>query len=239
MKSRQFIWLLLFSTALNLNCLALSNSLDESNTLKKVFILIRSEENQNQLEKFKQQINYELRLNNVSAEIETYRKSQPLPQAKIFKTAYSGNYDLLLLIEQVAKFSIDNRVTNSVIKMGGKFKIQSYDLKSATYAWKDHGNSNCNLSVDLSLKAFTDKLLESLDINPTYLAANEDDQFSQEVVKSYDYNKDRALYNDLLRQLETQKKKTRQLLFQVERLKTKLERSSNSYQNLALSKTER
>ena len=229
MKSRQFIWLLLFSTALNLNSFALNNSCDESTATKKVFILIRSEQNQNQLEKFKEQINTDLMLQNVAVEFETYRRSEPLPQAKIFKTAYSGDYDVLLLIEQIAKFTIDNRVTNSIIKMGGKFKIRSYNLKETPYTWVDHGDSNCNISVDLSLKAFTKKILATIDVKPSTSPV-----YSETILATNNnLDKDMLLYYDLLEQIENQRKKTRFLLYKVQELKNKLKITSNSSRNLA------
>jgi len=239
MKSRQFIWLLLFSTALNLNSFALSNTSEDDSVLKKVFVLIRSEENQNQLERFKEQINEDLALQNVSAEFATYRKSEPLPQAKIFQTAYSGNYDILLLIEQVARYSIDNRVTNTMIKMGGKYKIQTYNLKEATYSWKDHGNSNCNISVEMSLKAFTNKILESIDLNPSLIPDEVGEVMLASASDSKEMYEQRRLYNQLLEQVEQQKKKTRRLLFQIERLKSKLKMESKSNQFIALSELDR
>ena len=231
MKSRQFIWLLLFSTALNLNSFALSKVSEESKATKKVFILIRSEHNQNQLEKFKEQINTDLMLQNVAVEIETYRRSEPLPQAKIFKTAYSGDYDVLLLIEQIAKYTIDNRVTNSMIKMGGKYKIRSYNLKESPYTWIDHGNSNCNPSVDLSLKAFTEKLLTSIDINikPPVTVLNSETAL---VSNTNAADADMLLYYDLLKQIKTQRRKTKLLLFKIQELKNKLRIRSNYPENL-------
>lgn len=239
MKSRQFIWLLLFSTALNLNSFAFNNLSEDNTVLKKVFILIRSEENQNQLAKFKEQINQDLAVQNVSAEFATYRKSEPLPQAKIFQKAYSGDYDILLLIEQVARYSLDNRVTNTMIKMGGKYKIQTYNLKEATYSWEDHGNSNCNISVDMSLKAFTHKILESIDINPGLIPDKVGEVMLASTDNSAEIYEQRRLYNELLVQVEKQKKKTRRLLFQIERLKSKLKMESKSNQFIALSELER
>jgi hypothetical protein len=228
MKSRQFIWLLLFSTALNLNCFALSSSIEEPSVLKKVFILIRSEENQLQLEKFKEQINNDLNLQNIVVEIETYRRSEPLPQAKIFRTAYSGDYDVLLLIEQIAKYSIDNRVTNSMIKMGGKYKIQSYKLKETPYTWVDHGNSNCNISVDLSLKAFTERILSSIDIQPAISLQ----QNSQENGKT-NIDNEMVLYNELIEQFIDQRKKTELLLMKIEKLKNRIKIKADGAEELA------
>jgi len=227
MKSRQIIWLLLFSAALNLNCFALSSSIEEPSALKKVFILIRSEENQLQLEKFKEQIYADLMLQNVAVDIKTYRRSEPLPQAKIFKTAYSGDYDVLLLIEQIAKYSIDNRVTNSMIKMGGKYKIQSYNLKETPYTWVDHGNSNCNISVDLSLKAFTEKILTSINIQPA-LAMNVSDQESNGASLEYEM----ARYTELIEQFIEQRKRTELLLFKIERLKNRIKNKTELPQEL-------
>ncbi len=234
MKSRQIIWLLLFSTALNLNSFASNNSHENTKTGKKVFILIRSEHNQNQLEKLKEQINMHLMTQNVAAEIETYKRSEPLPQAKIFNTAYTGNYDVLLLVEQIAKYTIDNRVTNSMIKMGGKYKIRSYNLKETPYTWVDHGDSNCNISVDLSLKAFTEKLLATIDIRPSTLSISAETS----LVKNHNTNKDMLLYHDLLKQIKSQKKKTKILLSKIQELKNKLKSRSNSHQNLAQLKFE-
>ncbi len=233
MKSRQLIWLLLFSTALNLNSFAISNSNDiESSSSKKIFILIRSEENQFQLEKFKEQINNDLKLQNVIVDITTYKRSEPLPQAKIFKTAYSGNYDVLLLIEQVAKYTIDNRVTNSMIKMGGKYKIRSYNLKETPYTWVDHGDSNCNISVDLSLKAFSDKILKTIDVKKGSIALPIGDI---EVVGSTDseMSEDMAQYYNLVAKIEVQRKKTRMLLYRIQKLRNKLKISSETPQDFA------
>ncbi len=232
MKSRQFIWLLLFSTVLNLNSFALTSSFEEPSVsfeepsvLKKVFILIRSEENQLHLEKFKEQINADLNLQNVTVEIETYRRSEPLPQAKIFKTAYSGDYDVLLLIEQIAKYSMDNRVTNSMIKMGGKYKIQSYNLKETPYIWVDHGNSNCNITVDLSIKAFTEKILSSINIEPTTTM-----NVNNEETVGANLDDETAQYNDLIEEYIEQRKKTELLLIKIERLKIRIKNKTELVQ---------
>jgi len=238
MKSRQLTWLLLFSIALNhLNTFASTKASDDLTAEKKVFILIRSEQNQTQLEKLKQQINADLMMQNVDVEIKTFRRSEPLPQAKIFKTAYSGDYDVLLLIEQIAKFTIDNRVTNSIIKMGGKFKIRSYNLKETPYAWIDHGDSNCNISVDLSLKAFTEKLLSTIDVKPTAATYAYNETLLATTTNNSNLDEETILYYDLLNQIKQQRKKTRVLLFKIQELKNKLKTQSKSYQNLAQLKT--
>jgi len=175
-----------------------------------------------------EQIINDLKLQNVDVEIATYRRSEPLPQTEIFKTAYSGNYDILLLIEQIAKFSIDNRVTNSIIKMGGKYKIQSYNLKETPYTWVDHGNSNCNISVDLSIKAFTEKIISSINIQPI-LAMNENDQ---KIVR-INLDKDMVIYNELVEQFIEQRKETELLFIKIERLKNKINNNAELPQKLA------
>jgi len=154
----------------------------------------------------------------VNAQIQTFKRSEPLPQAKIFKIAYSGNYDLILLIDQVAKYNIDNRVTNKMIQLGGKYRIRSYNLKSSPYTWVDHGNSNCNITVGNSVKQFTEKILTSMDIKPN-------DVFYASSPNSVndDYASQLNLYNRLVKQLSDQKEKTESLLREIKRIKYRLE----------------
>ena len=76
---------------------------------------------------------------------------------QIFSTAYKDNYDYILLIDQVAKFTIDKRT-----KVGGKYQIRSYDIKSANPDWLDLGQLTCNMSIKPSIQKFASQIVSKM-----------------------------------------------------------------------------
>ena len=159
MKSRQSIWLLLIYCIFNLQTFA-STSSNPTTVSKKVFILLRTEQNAEKLQKFKSLVESNLHYNNVSAQIQTYRVSEPLPQMKIFKAAYQQNFDYILLIDHVANYNVG--LSNKKVNVGGKYKIQSYNLKSSSPSWTNHGDANCNITVVESVQEFSNQIMNTI-----------------------------------------------------------------------------
>lgn len=160
MKSRQVIWLLLIYCLLNLPQVLHAKDLTNETKPKKVFILLRTEQQADVLDKFKSQIQNNLHYNHVKVKILSYGVSEAIPQMRIFKTAYQNNYDYILLIDHVANFNVG--ISDSQVHVGGKFRIQSYNLKSQVPAWTNHGNKSCNVSVVDSVHAFSKEILNSI-----------------------------------------------------------------------------
>jgi len=95
--------------------------------------------------------------NNVSTSFSLYRARQAWNQNEIFSNAYAGKYDYIVLIDQVAKFTIDART-----QVGGKYQIRSYHIKSSNPNWLDLGRATCNLSVRPSVQKFSRQVIRSI-----------------------------------------------------------------------------
>lgn len=178
MKSRLTISLLLICCTFNLYASAYSNfNITDDLSPKKVYIILRSEQNPDQLLAFKYKVENNLQYNNVTSQIETFKVNQAIPQMKIFKTAYEKNFDYILLIDEITKYNVG--ISSKKINVGSKFRIQSYHLKCSNPEWKNLGNTNCNPTVDESVHEFSKKLLIGIATD------------SQETLQSYvsiDYN---------------------------------------------------
>jgi len=123
----------------------------------KAYIIIRSEGGPSNVQRARNIISSDFAENNVRTEFSLYRAKQSWDQNLIFKTAYEGGYDYIILIDQVAKFTIDNQT-----QVGGKYQIRSYHIKSPNPNWLDLGQSTCNLSVTPSVQKFSREVIRSI-----------------------------------------------------------------------------
>ena len=173
MKSRHVFLLLLIYLSFNLQSIA-NNNIYKDLVAKKVYIILRTEQSLATLQNFKSQVKSNLKSSRVQTQITTYKVTEQLPQMKIFKTAYSENYDFILLIDQIANFNIN--LSNKKVNVGGKYTIQSYYLKSSNPSWKNHGDATCNISIEESVKEFSNQIINSLSIedfsNSEFLVSN-------------------------------------------------------------------
>ena len=223
MKSRQVIWLLLIYCIFNLPTLALASS-NPASVSKKVYILLRTEQNSENLEKFKSLVESNLQFNNVNAQIQTYKVTEPLPQMKIFKAAYQDNFDYILLINQVANFNVG--LSNRKVNVGGKFKIQSYNLKSSNPSWTNHGDANCNIMVIESVQQFSKQIINSISPNETIEVieySNNSNFNSFNSKSSFEANNLKEL-KLLKTQIKLQKAITKRVLSEIELLILKTEK---------------
>lgn len=233
MKSRQVICLLLIYCIFNLQALA-STSSNPTSVSKKVFILLRTEQNAQNLQKFKSLVETNLHYNNVNALIETYKVSEQLPQMKIFKVAYQENYDYILLVDQIANYNVG--LSNKKVNVGGKFKIQSYNLKSTNPSWINRGDANCNTSVLESVKQFSKQLIHTISPNTPLEVITLSNTSNTSIIKPTEKNlKEINLLNT---QIKLQKAKTKRVLSEIELLTLKkekeLELEIHKIKNLAL-----
>lgn len=225
MKSRQVIWLLLIYCIFNLQAFASTSSDPTSVVSKKVFILLRTEQNAENLQKFKSLVESNLQYNNVNAQIQTYRVSEPLPQMKIFKAAYQENFDYILLIDQVANFNVG--IANKKVNVGGKFKLQSYNLKSSNPTWTNHGDANCNTSVRESIQQFSKQIINTISPNnkvkliTNNVDSNNPNGYIEEIRLSEKKLKEIKLLNA---QVKLQKAKNKRILSEIELLTLKTEK---------------
>ena len=189
MKSRHIIWLLLIFLIINLPTVSAKN-VDSESIVKKVFIVLRTEQSRESLQNFKSLITSNLELSEVYSHVVTYKVTEPLPQMKIFKEAYQENFDIILLIDQIANFNID--LANNKVNVGGKFTLQSYPLRSTNPEWIKHGEASCNIQVEESIQNFSDRIIKSIsssDISNLELLASKEkvDSITNEViVESFD-----------------------------------------------------
>lgn len=240
MKSRQVIWLLLIYCIVNLPSLASANS-NPTSVSKKVYILLRTEQNSENLQKFKSLVETNLHYNNVNAQINTFKVTEPLPQMKIFKAAYQENFDFILLIDQVANFNV--AIANKKVHVGGKFKLQSYDLKSSNPSWTNHGDANCNITIKESVQRFSEQIVNYISSNKTFhimdasvtTPINSKNNVEEIFLSETNYLKEIKL---LKAQIELQKAKTERTLNEIKLLILKtekeLELELEKYKNLTL-----
>jgi len=233
MKSTQIFWLLLIYLTFNLPTLS-ANSYGIDSTVKKVFIILRTGQDSENLNNFKSLVASNLELSQVQTEFAIYKVTESIPQMKLFKKAYQSNYDFILLIDQIANFNID--LSNKKVNVGGKFKLQSYYLKSSNPSWINHGDTNCNIAVQESVIEFSNKIISSISLeefsNTEYLTANTNESNSirhsennfitvNEIVIPEHKLKEVLL---LKTQIELQKTKTKRVLSEIELLILKTEK---------------
>jgi len=223
MKSRQSIWLLLIYCIFNLQTFASTSSYPTSDS-KKVFILLRAEQNAEKLQKFKSLVESNLHYNNVNAQIKTYRASEPLPQMKIFKAAYQENFDYILLIDQVANYNVG--LSTNKVNVGGKYQIQSYNLKSTSPSWTNHGDANCNITVIESVQQFSKQIINTISPNQSVnLISNTENSSSTSFNSKNDGSENKLKEITLLKtQIKLQKAKTKRVLSEIELLTLKTEK---------------
>jgi len=233
MKSRHIFWLLLIYLSFNLPVFSAHNP-DMDSAAKKVFIILRTEQNTESLNNFKSLVSSNLELNQVRTEFATYKVTEALPQMKLFKKAYQQDCDFIVLIDQIANYNID--LSNKKVNVGGKFKIQSYYLKSSNPAWINHGNANCNIAVQKSILEFSNKIISSIsieefsdtehlayttnEINPVGLSEDNFVAIDEIVIPEHKLKEVLLLKT----QIELQKTKTRRILSEIELLILKTER---------------
>ena len=227
MKSRQIIWLLLICLIINLPTISAKN-LDSESIVKKVFIILRAEQNPESLENFKSLITSNLELSEVHTQVVTYKVTEPLPQMKIFKQAYQENFDIILLIDQIANYNID--LANSKVNVGGKFTLQSFPLRSTNPEWIKHGEASCNIEVEESIQNFSKRIINSISSsdlsNLELLSSNEteDSETNEIIVESFDMKEiiipEEKIMTVLLlqTQIELQKTKTKRIESEIELL---------------------
>jgi len=162
MKSRHVFWLLLICFTFSLPDVFAKN-LELDSSQKKVFIILRTGQDLENLQNFKSLVASSLEINQVFTQFETYKISEQVPQMKIFKRAYKENFDYILLIDQIANINID--LSNNKVNVGGKYQIQSYYLKSANPSWKNHGDANCNVAIKESVREFSNKIISTISID--------------------------------------------------------------------------
>lgn len=191
---------------------------------KKVYIILRTEQNPDDLVIFKNLVQDNLQFNNVSAQIDTYKVNQAIPQMKIFKNAYQQNFDLILLIDQVAKYNVG--LSNRKVTVGGKFLIQSYYMKSSNPSWKNHGETNCNITVNASIKGLLKSILNSIQIDSkktnhsplitdTSISYNKSESKISEIREAIEIE---AQLEEVRKAIELQKTKTKHIQSDIELL---------------------
>lgn len=168
---------------------------------RKVYVVLRSEGNTQQLKNI---IANDFLENNISTNFSTYQARQTWNQNQIFQTAYNGNYDYILLVDQVAKFTIDGRT-----QVGGKYQLRSYHVKSPDPNWLDLGQETCNISVKPSIQKFSRILTRSIVGNAA-------------VFKKHDFKYDDAIASTSKNSIE-KTATSRGLNDEIERLKKELE----------------
>ncbi len=145
----------------------------------KAYVVIRSEGGPANVQRAQDIISSDFAENNVRTDYSLFRAKQYWNQNQIFNKANEGQYDYIILIDQVAKFTIDNQT-----ELGGKYQIKSYHVKSSDPYWLDHGQSAVNLSVIPSVQKFSREVIKSIVGN-------------QAVFKGHDFEfNDMASYED-------------------------------------------
>ena len=195
--------------------------------MEKAYVLLRSEGGENDLAELKNILNSDFVTNNISTNIVSYPLTRAWNNNQIFTTAYNDKYDYIVLIDQVAKFTIDNKT-----QVGGKYQIRSYHIKSPNPDWVDLGQKTCNITVKPSIKKFTQQIVS--DIVPNYksstISFDDDEEYAenshtsnsgyQTFKSSNEIDKE---IEELKNQLKLEKEKTEKVLAEKERLKKQYE----------------
>lgn len=225
------------------------NTISKSNPTKpeeKAYVLLRSDGSDSNIIVLKEVLYSNFIVNNISTYIVDYPLGKPWNNNQIFTTAYEDNYDYILLIDQVAKFTIDNK-TN----VGGKYQIRSYPLKSSNPDWIDLGQLTCNISIKPSINKFVNQILKNIApnnhiVNESVLVSNQDERGSFQKTANFNSSLKSELA-ELKRQLEIEKQKTLEVLVEKEKLeqhfnsaiKEEQEKTKKALAELELAKTKK
>ncbi len=162
MKSASNFWIFFLLTSLLFNCATRKTDLNEALPMQKAYVLLRAEGLEAQINELTSVLNSNFVTNKIASDINYYPLGRAWNNSQIFSTAYNNDYDYIILIDQVAKFTIDNR-TN----VGGKYQIRSYNIKSTNPDWVDLGQKTCNVSVRQSIDKFSQEIISQ--IVPNYI----------------------------------------------------------------------
>ena len=201
---------------------------------QKVYVLLRSEGSEIEINRLSGILNSEFKSQNHQSNINYYPPGKQWDINEIFSNSYENNYNYIVIIDQVAKFTIDGKTD-----VGGKYQIRSYIIKSKNPDWIDLGQKTCNVSVKESVDKFSKQIVNAVlplsSFNSSLSLAN--DTNSESKITGIDYNqlKTSSEYEtqiaELKKQLENEKKKTDEAI-------TKKERLSKEYQGRLKAKKE-
>ena len=224
MRSASNFWIFILLSSLFFNCATLKHEADDISPTQKAYILLRTEGNEKEINRLTSILNSDFVTNKITSNIIHYPLGMAWNNNQIFSTAYDNNFDYIILIDQIAKFTIDNQT-----QVGGKYQIRSYPIKSSNPDWIDLGQKTCNISVKLSVQKFSQQIIS--EILPNYITSKvniHDGELYAEKQQSpfpeIDYNQLKSSeeidfkIEELRRQLEIEKEKTKKTIAERERL---------------------
>ena len=223
MRFASNFWVFLILSALLFNCSTTKTVIEPEYSMQKAYVLLRSEGSEKEINQLTGILNSEFRYNKMASDVFHYPIGMPWNNNQIFSNAYDNNYDYIVLIDQVAKFTIDNRT-----KVGGKYQIRSYHINSPNPDWIDLGQKTCNISVKQSVEKFSQQITK--EIVPNYVSSNTIDEVSPDSenqssrISEIDYNQLKSSdemdveIEELRKQLEIEKEKTKKAMAEKERL---------------------
>ena len=231
MKSASNFWIFFILTSLLFNCATRKTDLNEAFPMQKAYVLLRTEGLEAQINELTSVLNSNFVTNKIASDINYYPLGRTWNNSEIFSTAYNNNYDYIILIDQVAKFTIDNR-TN----VGGKYQIRSYNIKSTNPDWVDLGQKTCNVSVNQSINKFSQEIISQIAPNniPSKVAYNKDiinTEKQQSQISEIDYNQLKSSKEidielaELRKQLEIEKERTNKAIAEKKRLEKEYEQT--------------
>ncbi len=142
MRSASNFWIFFLLSSLFFNCATLKPESDDISPTQKAYVLLRTEGNEKEINRLTGILNSDFVTNKITSNIIHYPLGMAWNNNQIFSTAYDNNFDYIILIDQIAKFTIDNQT-----QVGGKYQIRSYPIKSSNPDWIDLGQKTCNISV--------------------------------------------------------------------------------------------
>ncbi len=231
MKSASKFWIFFLLSSLLFNCATLKPDRNESLPMQKAYVILRTEGLEAKINELTSVLNSNFVTNNIASDINYYPLGRKWNNNDIFSTAYNNNYDYIILIDQVAKFTIDGK-TN----VGGKYQIRSYPIKTSNPDWVDLGQKTCNISVRASIDKFSQEIISQ--IVPNYISSkvafnedivNTEKQHSQ--ISEVDYNQLKSSKEidieiaELRKQLEIEKERTNKAVAEKKRLEKEYEQT--------------
>ena len=224
MRFASNFWFFLILFVFLFNCSTTKTVIEPEYSMQKAFVLLRSEGSEKEINQLTGILNSEFRFNKMASDVFHYPIGMPWNNNQIFSNAYDNNYDYIVLIDQVAKFTIDNRT-----KVGGKYQIRSYHINSPNPDWIDLGQKTCNISVKQSVEKFSQQITK--EIVPNYISSNtiidevyHDSENQSSGISEIDYNQLKSSdemdveIEELRKQLEIEKEKTKKAIAEKERL---------------------
>ncbi len=240
MKSASNFWIFLILISFFFNC-GTQKPGPKVVPMQKAYVLLRTEGSEKEINELITVLNSNFVNNKIASDIKYYAPGRTWNINQIFTTSYNNHCDYIVLIDQVARFTIDKK-TN----IGSKYQIRKYHIKSSNPDWVDLGQKTCNISVRPSIDKFSEQIISEIVPNyvPSRVSYKTEESSSiekQTGINAVDYNRLQSEeeiekeISKLKKELEKEKERTKKAIAEKEKLKQefkkeiKFQKEKNQY----------